>query len=103
MLIRSIEKFLREHDMPATKFGRLAAHDPRFVLDLRMGRIPRAATEARTRQWMAEYVAAQTTEKVPALEYKAIPSAFGQPKRAAQLSYPTTFGAALAQEFAHAY
>jgi hypothetical protein len=55
MLIRDVEKFLREHDMPATKFGRLAAHDPRFVLDLRMGRIPRAGTEARTRAWMANY------------------------------------------------
>ena len=37
MLIRSIEKFLRAHDMPPTKFGRLAAHDPRFVLDLAWG------------------------------------------------------------------
>jgi len=55
MLIRTIETFLRQHDMPATKFGRLAAHDPRFVLDLRMGRIPRAHTEARIRDWMAEY------------------------------------------------
>ena len=55
MLIRSVEKFLRQHDMPATKFGRLAAHDPRFVLDLRMGRIPRAATEARIRRWMDDY------------------------------------------------
>lgn len=55
MLIRKVEKFLREHDMPATKFGRLAAHDPRFVLDLRMGRIPRAATEARTLRWMEEF------------------------------------------------
>ena len=55
MLIRDVEKFMREHDMPATKFGRLAAHDPRFVLDLRMGRIPRAKTEARTRRWMENY------------------------------------------------
>ncbi|MEM6908295.1 MAG: hypothetical protein AAF494_06410 [Pseudomonadota bacterium] len=55
MLIRTIEAFLNQHEMPATKFGRLAAHDPRFVLDLRMGRIPRAATEARTRRWMADY------------------------------------------------
>ncbi|MFN2101165.1 hypothetical protein [Altererythrobacter sp. MF3-039] len=55
MLIRSVEKFLRQHDMPATKFGRLAAHDPRFVLDLRMGRIPRAGTEARIRRWMNAY------------------------------------------------
>ncbi|MEP0391545.1 MAG: hypothetical protein ABJ205_13070 [Erythrobacter sp.] len=41
--------------MAATKFGRLAAHDPRFVLDLRMGRIPRPATEKRTLEWMAKY------------------------------------------------
>lgn len=55
MLIRSIEKFLREHQMPATKFGRLAAHDPSFVLDLRMGRTPRAGAEARIRRWMDQY------------------------------------------------
>jgi len=52
MLIRKVEKFLARHDMPATKFGRLAARDPRFVLDLRMGRITRPATERRTLQWM---------------------------------------------------
>lgn len=55
MLIRDVEKFLREHDMPATKFGRLAAHDPRFVLDLRMGRIPRPLTEGRIRCWMLDF------------------------------------------------
>lgn len=55
MLLRRIEKFLTQHDMPATKFGRLAAHDPRFVLDLRMGRIPRPETEARTLEWMRDY------------------------------------------------
>lgn len=55
MLIRDVEKFMRKHEMAATKFGRLAAHDPRFVLDLRMGRIPRPATEARTRAWMSEF------------------------------------------------
>ena len=55
MLIRKVEKFLRDHEMAATKLGRLAAHDPRFVLDLRMGRIPRPHTEARVRRWMAAY------------------------------------------------
>ena len=59
MLIRSIEKFLRAHDMPPTKFGRLAAHDPRFVLDLRMGREPRAPTEQRIRGFMAGFEAAR--------------------------------------------
>lgn len=63
MLIRTIEKFLREHDMPATKFGRLAAHDPRFVLDLRMGRIPRPETQSRIEHFMNEYT--------PPIEYKS--------------------------------
>lgn len=62
MLIRTIENFLRQHKMAATKFGRLAAHDPRFVLDLRMGRIPRPGTEARVRRWMQRY----TPDAVPA-------------------------------------
>ncbi len=52
VLIRKIEKFLRETGMPATKFGRLATHDPRFVLDLRMGRTPRSATEKRVEHFM---------------------------------------------------
>ncbi|MCZ8136168.1 MAG: hypothetical protein O9266_07680 [Porphyrobacter sp.] len=55
MLLRTIESFLRTHNLPATKFGRLAAHDPRFVLDLRMGRTPRRDTELRTRAWMQGY------------------------------------------------
>lgn len=55
MLLRTIEWFLRTHKLPATKFGRLAAHDPRFVLDLRMGRTPRPDTELRTRAWMQGY------------------------------------------------
>ena len=52
---RLIERFLRETDMPATKFGRLAAHDPRLVLDMRMGREVRPATEAKLRQFIAHY------------------------------------------------
>ena len=59
MLIRRIEKFLRQHDMPATKFGRLAAHDPRFVLDLRQGREPRGVTEARIEGFMSGFDAAR--------------------------------------------
>ena len=55
MLIRKIEKFLRTTGMPATKFGRLATHDPRFVLDLRMGRLPRSRTEERVEHFMNTY------------------------------------------------
>jgi hypothetical protein len=52
MLIRKIEMFLRRTGMPATKFGRLAAQDPRFVIDLRNGRIPRFRTERRIEHFM---------------------------------------------------
>lgn len=55
MLIRTIEKFLRQTDMAATKFGRLAAQDPRFVLDLRNGRTPRTRTKHRVEQFMSAY------------------------------------------------
>ena len=55
MLIRKIEVFLRRTGMPATRFGRLAAHDPRFVLDLRNGRTPRSQTEKRVEHFMNEY------------------------------------------------
>lgn len=57
MLIRSVEKFLRAHHISATKFGRLAAQDPRFVIDLRNGREPRARTEERVRAFMAGFEA----------------------------------------------
>lgn len=55
MLIRKIEKFLRRTDMAPTKFGRLAAHDPRFVFDLRNGRLPRIQTEERVEHFMNKY------------------------------------------------
>jgi hypothetical protein len=51
---REIEKFLRATDMPPTKFGRLAVRDPRFVLDLRMGREPGEKITARVRAFLAE-------------------------------------------------
>ncbi len=55
MLIRRIEKFLRETGMPRSKFGRLAAHDPRLVADLRNGRVLRPATERRIAGFLASY------------------------------------------------
>ena len=55
MLIRQIERFLRDTGMPWTKFGRLATHDPRFVEDLRNGRTPRPATERRVEHFMNNY------------------------------------------------
>lgn len=55
MLIRQIERFLDRTGMPPTKFGRLAAHDPRFVLDLRQGREPRSALSSRVEHFMNTY------------------------------------------------
>lgn len=47
MLIRKIEQFLSKSGMAWTKFGRLVAHDPRLVGDLRNGRNPRPDLERR--------------------------------------------------------
>ncbi|MBT2134233.1 hypothetical protein KK137_07815 [Croceibacterium sp. LX-88] len=55
MLIRKVEVFLRKTGMPATKFGRLATHDPRFVFDLRNGRMPRPRMEHRVEHFMNDY------------------------------------------------
>ncbi len=55
---RQIEIFLREQQMPPTKFGRLAARDPRLVLDIRMGREIRPALTLRLQQFMSQYRAA---------------------------------------------
>lgn len=55
MLIRKIEAFMRHTKMPQTKFGRLAAHDPRLVDDLRKGRVPRPETEKRLEHFMNTY------------------------------------------------
>ena len=55
MLIRKIEIFLRHTNMAATRFGRLATSDPRFVLDLRNGRTPRDRTAKRVEHFMNRY------------------------------------------------
>ncbi len=55
MLLRQIEVFLLRTQMPVTLFGRMAAHDPRFVLDLRMGRTPRPHTASRIEHFMNKY------------------------------------------------
>ena len=53
-LLRRIERYLRCTGTPATKFGREAVHDPRFVLDLRNGRAPRSTTAARVTAFLEE-------------------------------------------------
>jgi hypothetical protein len=53
MVLRKVEKFLRQTNMPPTKFGRLAIGDPRLVRDLRNGREPRSATVRRIEGFLA--------------------------------------------------
>jgi hypothetical protein len=55
MILRRVERFLRATDMPWTKFGRLAAGDPRLVADMRNGRTPRPAMERRLEHFMNTY------------------------------------------------
>ncbi|MEO0033447.1 MAG: hypothetical protein RIS94_3205 [Pseudomonadota bacterium] len=55
MLIWKIERFLAKTGMAVTKFGRLAASDPRLVGDLRNGREPRSALAKRVEHFMNEY------------------------------------------------
>ncbi|HEY0630394.1 MAG TPA: hypothetical protein VGD23_13800 [Sphingomicrobium sp.] len=47
-----MEKFLKNSDMPAARFGREAVKDPRFVFDLRRGREPRKRTVERVRAFL---------------------------------------------------
>jgi hypothetical protein len=46
-LLPVVERHLRAHSVPPSRFGRLVTGDPRFVFDLRRGREPRAATRNR--------------------------------------------------------
>lgn len=51
-----IEKFLRQTQMPPSKFGRLAARDPRLVHDLRRGRELGDSLTRRLEAFLAEQV-----------------------------------------------
>jgi hypothetical protein len=63
---RQIERFLIQYGMPATKFGRLVAHDPRLVHDMRRGRELRASMVDRAEAFMADY-ARYTAERMEAV------------------------------------
>ena len=47
MLLRRIERHMKERRIPPARFGRDAVNDPCFVFDLRDGREPRARTVER--------------------------------------------------------
>lgn len=52
-LLWRVECFLKDTDMPRTKFGRLAINDPRLVGDLRNGRELRPRTLRRVEDFLA--------------------------------------------------
>ena len=51
-LLRDVEKYLKNSNTPAARFGREAMGDPRFVFDLRRGREPRPQTVERIRAFL---------------------------------------------------
>lgn len=51
-ILLEIERYLRQQRMSASRFGRLAASDPRLVSDLRRGRDPSSRTAARIRAFI---------------------------------------------------
>lgn len=53
MILRRIELFLARTGMPWTKFGRIVAHDPRLVQDMRNGRQPRPEMVARIEAFLS--------------------------------------------------
>jgi len=52
LLRRRIELYLRRTRTAPTRFGRDALNDPRFVLDLRMGREVGEKTASRVNAWL---------------------------------------------------
>lgn len=58
--LERVEKFLAQHEMTPTFFGKSFAGDPLFVFQLREGREPRRATRDRITAAMREYRAPVT-------------------------------------------
>ena len=53
-LLEWIENHLKEQQISATRFGRQAVGDPRFVIDLRNGRKPRRKTVMKLEAYLTE-------------------------------------------------
>lgn len=60
-LLRAIETGLHAAGMKPSRFGRLAANDPRLVFDLRRGRQLRQDTERRVRGVLARLLNGDTS------------------------------------------
>jgi hypothetical protein len=51
-LLQDLEIFLKGADIAPSRLGRVAVSDPRFVFDLRGGRVPGLRTESRIRHFL---------------------------------------------------
>lgn len=56
-LMGKIDQFLRDTQMPPTKFGRLAVRDPRLVGDMKRGREPGPQMTRRVETFIDTYAA----------------------------------------------
>jgi len=56
-LLEQIEAYLVQSRVPPSRFGRLAAGDPRLVADLKSGRRLRQRTEDRLRRYLTRAAA----------------------------------------------
>lgn len=54
-LLQRVNAFLDESAMPPSTFGRMAVRDPRFVSDLRRGRVPGRKTTVRAENFMSRW------------------------------------------------
>jgi hypothetical protein len=52
-IIYEVERFLTEQGIPPTKLGRIVAHDPRLVLDMRNGRQVRPKMQRKLLDYMS--------------------------------------------------
>jgi hypothetical protein len=59
LVMRKIERFLRQNAIAPTTFGRLAVGDPRLIHDMRRGRMFRASMIRRVENFMITYQADQ--------------------------------------------
>jgi len=62
-LLSTVERYLRESGVTASRFGRDAMGDPGFVATLRRGREPRDATVRRVAAYLTEMRARAATRR----------------------------------------
>lgn len=63
-LLQRINAFLKESEMPPSVFGRHAVSDPRFVSDLRGGRVPGSRIAGRAEHFMNKWRADRRAGRV---------------------------------------